>query len=181
MYINSKAQIWVETVIYTLVAITLISLVLAFALPAINERRDQNIVESSIVLMNDLSNRIDAVTFDGAGNQRVTQLNIKRGKLVVQPEDNILFFEIEDSKYAASEYEYPLFVRVSGTSLELRTENLGDTYRITIRRILPENVNLTYNGKDQPWEFSHAPTPYAVGIKNNGRVDGKWNIDLFDA
>ena len=53
MHINSKAQIWVETVIYTLVAITLISLVLAFALPAINQRRDQNIVESSIVLMND--------------------------------------------------------------------------------------------------------------------------------
>ena len=37
---NKGGQVWVETVVYTLIGLVLISLVLAFATPAIQKQKD---------------------------------------------------------------------------------------------------------------------------------------------
>ena len=37
-----RGQVWVETVIYTLIGLAIIGVVMAAALPKINERKDEN-------------------------------------------------------------------------------------------------------------------------------------------
>ena len=48
MKANFKGQIWVETVLYTLIALALIGITLAFVMPKINESKNNLIVEQTI-------------------------------------------------------------------------------------------------------------------------------------
>ena len=45
---GSKGQIWVETMVYTLIAFALIGIVLMFVKPKIEEIQDTSIIEQSI-------------------------------------------------------------------------------------------------------------------------------------
>src|SRR3989344_7977654 len=55
---QTKGQIWVETVVYTLIAFTLIGLVLAFIKPKIEEIQDKGIVEQSVSVLQDMDSII---------------------------------------------------------------------------------------------------------------------------
>ena len=48
---RKKGQIWVETVIYTLIAFAMIGLALSFVKPKIDEIQDRGIIEQSITLL----------------------------------------------------------------------------------------------------------------------------------
>ena len=53
-----RGQIWIETVIYTLIAFFMIGIVLAFVRPKILEFQDKIIIDRSINLMDHLNNNI---------------------------------------------------------------------------------------------------------------------------
>ena len=74
---NNSGQVWVETVIYTLIALTMMGAVLAFALPKIEEIQDKSIIDQSINAMKDINNVILSVVQGGAGNKRIIETNIK--------------------------------------------------------------------------------------------------------
>ena len=52
---DKKAQVWVETVIYTLIAFIMIGTVVTFAKPKIEEIQDKVILEQSLKLINDIN------------------------------------------------------------------------------------------------------------------------------
>ena len=56
-----RGQVWVETVLYTLIGLALIALVLAFVTPKINQSRDKIIVEQTINSLNEFDEKIGAV------------------------------------------------------------------------------------------------------------------------
>ena len=51
---NKRGQIWVETMVYTLIAFALIGLVLAFVKPKIQETQDKAIIEQSVNILKDI-------------------------------------------------------------------------------------------------------------------------------
>ena len=52
--VKKRGQIWVETVIYTLIALVMIGTILAFALPKISEIQDKSTIEQSIIVIKDI-------------------------------------------------------------------------------------------------------------------------------
>jgi len=66
---QKRGQVWVETVIYTLIAFVMIGLVLAYAKPKIEELQDKALIEQSIEMMKDIDSTI--LRMGGAGNQRL--------------------------------------------------------------------------------------------------------------
>ena len=52
---KKNGQVWVETVIYTLIAFSLIAAVLAFVKPKIDELQDKAIIEQSIGMIKEKS------------------------------------------------------------------------------------------------------------------------------
>ena len=87
---NKKGQIWVETVVYTLIAFTLIGLVLTFAKPKIEEIQDKGLIEQSIKVLDDIDLIIK--TLGGSGNQRLIMLGISKGTLNIDGKNDRLFF-----------------------------------------------------------------------------------------
>ena len=82
--VNGKnGQVWVETVIYTLIAFVLIGAVLAIAQPRIEEIQDKAFIEQSFGVMKDIDNIILSLAQGGVGNKRVVELGLKKGNLII--------------------------------------------------------------------------------------------------
>src|SRR3989339_625134 len=90
-----RGQVWVETVIYTLIAFVMIGSVLAFVKPKVEEMQDKAIIEQSIGMMEDINTIVLSLVHGGAGNKRKIELGIKKGILMIDGQNNKLIFEIE--------------------------------------------------------------------------------------
>lgn len=179
-----KGQIWVETVIYTLIGIILIGMVIGFAKPAIEKQKDKILVEGSIDSLNEIDSKILEVNRMGPSNSREISLSIKKGYLKIDAKKDELIFLIDNSKYAASETGrvYNAKINISGTNLQIMTEDAGDKYKISILRSFDFfKINLTYKEKDEDHIFNIAVNPYSLVIENKGKQDsGAIQINIYE-
>src|SRR3989338_9978967 len=87
--IKKRGQVWVETVIYTLIGIALIGLVLAILTPKIKEFRDRSVIEQTVESLNLLDSKI-ADVLDAPGNKRKVSMGLQRGMIVIEPLNNTI-------------------------------------------------------------------------------------------
>jgi len=169
---NKKGQIWVETVVYTLIAFTLIGLVLAVAKPKIEEIQDKGIIEQSISVLNDID--IIIKTLGSSGNQRLILLKINKGVLNIDGENDRIFFQL-DSRY---EYSEPGQNVTSGNIL-IQTKDLGKINEVTLIKDYYGEYNITFQNTQELGKISKASTPYKLLIVNRGTDNlGKTIINL---
>lgn len=188
--IRNKGQIWVETVIYTLIGVVLIGLVLAFAVPYIEEQKDRKIFDDTINALNQIDNSIEEVRRMGPGNQRQVDFLISEGKLVFDfDQGNNLSFELPESKYAASEIgrgadrDQGVFIDVPGTNLRMKTEIIGnEEYDVLVVREFADTVDLKFDGEDVYTEFDKSAGAYRFIVENLGRdyVSGELRINIYE-
>jgi len=158
---NRRRQIWVETIIYTLIAFALIGLVLAFVKPKIEEIQDKGIIEQSISVLEDIDLIIK--TLGDPGNQRIINLGISKGIFSIDGENNKLFFEIE-SRHVYSEPGRNVII---GDIIVL-TEKKGKINDVTLTRNYEGEYDITYQNRDELRKISKASTPYTLLIANKG-------------
>ncbi len=162
--INKKAQIWIEVVIYFLIGLALISLVLAFLLPEINQTIDRIIIEQTIEDMNNIDVSMRDVTY-ALGNVRTRKFRIKKGGLVIDCLSDSIFFELENSRKEFSEPGTP----VSLGFLNILTLKEGeDRYNIKLLLNYSEYLNLSLSGKQDVMTFPRASSVYEISIENTG-------------
>jgi|TARA_Y100000034_G_scaffold109960_1_gene141691 DNA helicase TIP49 (TBP-interacting protein) len=158
---KKRGQVWIEVVIYTLIALTLIGAVLAFVTPKIEEIKDKAIIEQSIAMMQNIDKIITSV--EGvAGNKRIIDLGIKKGTLKIDAQKDEIVFEIK-SKYIYSQPGEQINI---GDIIAL-TEETGSLNKITLTSNYSE-YDLTYNGKNESKLITHSSTPYELSIENKG-------------
>jgi type II secretory pathway pseudopilin PulG len=157
-----KGQIWVETVIYTLIGLSLIGLVLAIITPRINEFKDRSIVDQTIAAFNDIDGKINEV-LAAPGNVRNVEFQMKRGDISFDPAMNKIIFELSDSRSFYSEPGEEINI---GRVKVLTTEGAS---KHTITLTMDYVHDLTYEGDDtQIKQFSAANVPYKFSIENLG-------------
>ena len=176
---GKKAQVWVETVVYTLIGLVLIGTVLAIATPFINEQKDRAIIERTSEAMNSLDNTILNIKSQGIGNKREFSFLIGKGSLLVDPKKDEIKFIIEESNYKFSEPGFT--IDISGTNMKVRTVKSGKKYDVTLILNYLNNVDISYDfvvddndviikeGNSEK-RFSAAPSPYKLIIENLGKV-----------
>ncbi len=156
----TRGQVWVETVLYTLIGLALIALVLVFATPKINESKDRIAIEQSIESMQSLGDKIDSVLSSGSGTRAIVPaLTIKRGKLLILPANKTIRLDIDNLNLLFSENgtEIP-FGRVNVKSLE------GQKYN-SVSIILKFNANLTNADTAEDKILPSSATPYKLSIE----------------
>ncbi|MFH1522087.1 MAG: hypothetical protein ABIF18_03955 [archaeon] len=174
--INSRknGQVWVETVIYTLIGLAIIGLVMAAALPKINAKKDEVVIEQSIEALNNIDDKIYEVQ-RAAGNRRVVDLKIKKGIFIIDMEENSISW-ILDSSFQYSEADIP----VSLGRLNVTTRS-ADPWEVELK--LKYSTDIQYGGDNSgTMQLDIAPTPYRFVIENNGKnTDGEIIIGLNEA
>jgi len=158
---NKRGQIWIETVLYTLIALVLIGLVLAFAVPRIQEAQDKSVIEQSL----DVLEEIDLIISElgGPGNQRRLYLKISKGEFVINGTSDSLFFNLE-SKHEYS--EEGLTIKIG--SVDVITERNEGAYKVKLTKDYSSRYNITYNAEDITEKISRASTPYNIIVSNRG-------------
>jgi len=170
---QKRGQVWVETVIYTLIGLAVIGLVLAGALPKIQEKKDEIAIGRSIEALGAIDDKVYGVS-SATGERRVINLDIKRGALIVNPKENTISW-ILDSSFEYSE----VGKNVSFGNMNIRTTESGD-YEVELK--LEYTINLTYAGGDiKERRLDTAPVPYRIIIENVGKDDhGNVVVDIME-
>ena len=158
---NRRGQIWVETIIYTLIAFALIGLVLAFVKPKIEEIQDKGIIDQSISVLVDIDLIIK--TLGDPGNQRIINLGISKGIFNIDGENNKLFFEIE-SRYIYSEPGR----NVTIGNIIVLTEKKGKINDVTLTRNYEGEYDITHQNMNELKEIGKTSTSYTILIANKG-------------
>jgi len=158
---GKRGQIWVETIVYTLIAFALIGLVLAFVKPKIEELQDKGIIEQSISVLEDIDLIIKNI--GDPGNQRIINLKISKGALNIDGENDKLFFEIESRSIYSEPGE-----NVAMGNIIVFTEKKGKINDVTLTRDYDEEYDITYDNRDELKKISKASTSYALLIANKG-------------
>lgn len=158
---QKRGQIWVETIIYTLIAFALIGLVLAFVKPKIEEIQDKGVIEQSISILEDIDLIIK--TLGDPGNQRIIDLGISKGVLNIDGENDKIFFEIE-SRHIYSEPGK----NVTIGNIIVFTEKKGKINDVTLTRDYQGEYDITYENRDELKKISKTSTSYTLLIANKG-------------
>ena len=170
MKIRNRGQIWVETVIYTLIALILIGAVLAFIIPRIQEIEDKAIIEQSIEMLQNIDSVISSVVIGGPGNKRIIDIGIKKGNLIINSEKDKIIFEMKSQYIYSQEGEI-----ISIGDVTVLTEKIGGSNKITLTSNYSK-YDLTYEGENESKTITHSSTPYKLSIENKG--GSKTTIDF---
>lgn len=183
---NKKGQVWVETVIYTLIGIILIGTVLAFATPAIKKQQDNALIERTRDALHNMDTTVLSVKNLGVSNAREINLVIKRGSLIVDGVNDLITFEVDEISNPYSEIRTT--VEISGTNIKARTDESGSKYIVELTLDYKNIVNITYNGKDEVHTLNPSNNPYRLLIENGGKIPyisgaipNYTNINIYDA
>jgi type II secretory pathway pseudopilin PulG len=167
-----SGQVWIETVIYTLIAFVMIGLVLSYAGPKIQEAQDQAIIQQSIEMMKQIDSTI--LTIGATGNQRVIEIGIKKGDLKIDGINNKLIFEIETQ----SVYSEP-GKNINDGSVGILTEEKSGFNLVTLTTNYNDVYNIQYGGAEILKKISKASNSYKLTILNKGEdANGKIILDF---
>jgi len=172
---NRIGQVWVETVIYTLIALILIGAVIAFAKPKIEQLQDRAITEKSLNMLNEIDNQIRELTEWGEDNNRLIYIELKKGNLIIDGENDNIAFEMQSkNKYSQEDVRVPI-----GSSIEVLTTKNGENYLVNLM-INYSDYEISYQGDlNGVKTISPSPTAYKIVITNNGTsASGKTQVDL---
>jgi len=169
-----SGQVWIETVIYTLIGLAIIGLVLAGALPKINAKKDEVMIGQSIEALGNIDSKIYEVS-RAPGNRRVVNLDIKKGALIINSADDTISWVLESS-FAYSE----IGMTVPFGNMNVTTTEDGE-YKVELKVGYRMDIRFDNNTLGEK-QFDIAPTPYRLVIENAGKnVDENIIVDFREA
>jgi len=172
-----KGQVWAETVIYTLIGLTLIGIVLAIVMPKINESRDRIVVEQSIESLNLFDEKINEVLNRGSGNvRRISSFSMRRGEFFVNSSADELTLLIDELSAPYSEPGVEIEIgRVKIFTEEGRRESV---VRLTLD--YSEIADIRFENSQEVRKFTSATKPYSFTIENEGRDGDLTVVDISE-
>lgn len=169
----NRGQIWIETVLYTLIAISLIGVVLAFVMPKINDAQDRAVVEQSIAALEVFDSKIDSI-LRASGNSRNVDMLIKRGVFYVNSSNDQIVIVLTDLNKPYSEPN----IIIKRNRMSILSGMGQKTSSVYLSLNYSGIANITYELKDIDKKFNPAPTPYRFNIVNEGSGN-EGNIDII--
>ncbi len=157
-----RGQIWVETVIYTLIGLVLIGIVLALVTPKINELKDRAIIDQTIDALKVFDSKISEVVGEGSGNVRNIEFGIKKGSLTINSEENQISYKLEGSKVLYSEPG----AETSIGRIKVLTEELAKDNIVTLT--IDFDFDLKLSGLEDSKTFTSAAVPYRFSVNHEG-------------
>lgn len=166
---GKKGQVWIETTIYTLIALVMIGLVLGFARPKIQAIQDEATIESTIEILKTIDNQINSAAQGGVGNKRIIDLEIKKGEFEIKGNEDQITFILKETK---SKYSEP-GANIEVGELIVRTDENGKTYDVKLTLNYYNKYNIKYQGEDISKNLTKSSIPYSMSIlsKENKEID----------
>ncbi len=162
---TKRSQIWVETVTYTLIGLSIIALLLIFLKPTVESTRDKIVTEQTINALNKIGEKIESIK-RVAGNKRSISVKITKGNLIIDGKNEKISW-IFDSKYQYS--ESGKIIALPGNMRILTTSVMNESWITNITLdYSEETIDLRYNNQNTEKVLNQATLPYNLYIENMG-------------
>lgn len=170
--VNKKAQVWIETVIYTLIGLAIMGILLSIIIPSINSKKDEIIIKQSLDILKNIENKMNEVVYYGSGNSREMEIKIKKGQLIFNFNEDYIEFNIEsENKYSEIGEE------IKDGNVNISTIKNGNLYEVKLKLFL-ENINLTFSEDQSEKVFQASESSYYILITNKGSENNKIIIEI---
>ena len=166
-----KGQIWVETVIYTLIGLAIITIILVTVIPRIERIKDKVIIEQTISAMNEFDDKI--LEIETVGEVRIVNFRVAKGKIEIDSINNLIIYVLEDTKLEMSEPG----VEIEQGRVILKTEKMGSKFKVSLT-MKYDNIDITYENEENTKVLHAGATLYKIIIENTGIIGDKVNINL---
>ena len=153
-------QVWIETVIYIMIGLTLIALVLAFVIPKTNQQKDNAIIEQAINSLNDVDEKVIEVIDNGPGNKRMRDFNLKAGKISLYSDKDEMVYQIDEIEQPYSEPN----IKIPMGRIIVESTILAKKNRVSLTLSYNNMANLTFN----KGILNPSSMPYSFTIENFG-------------
>ena len=172
---KARAQVWVETVIYTLVGLVIIAIILSTALPQINRAKDRNVLTQTINAMNDIDSKIQEVV-QVPGNLGIVELRIAKGRMVIDSVDSLIIYTLEDTPLKYGEVDQQL----QENGVTIITKKNGNNFNLIVTKNYTNSISITVDGEKGLKTLQPGATPYKLQIENIGdnAVDSSPHLDF---
>lgn len=151
-----KGQIWIETVLYTLIGLALIGTILAFAIPKITSAQERILIQQTIQSLKVLDQLITNVIESGPDNVRSYELTFKRGDFYIDGENDTIFFTISDLKKLYSEKD----VIINDGRVEIKSFESGKSSAVSLTLNYSLYANITFQNMDKTEKITPSPVAY---------------------
>ncbi len=160
---SKRGQVWIETVIYTLIAFVIIGMVLAFAQPKIEELQDRSVIKQSITMLQEIDSILEDIQAGGPGNKRELVVGMKKGQLLINGSADMIVYNIK-SNYMYSEPGIPF----EQGHLVILNNQVGEVNRINMTADYSNKYNITWEGQDKSKLLSKTSNEYKFFISHEG-------------
>lgn len=157
-----RGQVWIETVLYTFIGLTLMGLVLGFVYPRIQTAQERSLLQQSTTSLTGLDDLIQLVTARGPGNVKKASFTLQRGTLTLDPLGETIIFEVEGLQTPPSEPG----VAIPFGNLIMRTVPFGETYNVQYT-LQYTTLDISLEG-EQVKTFQASSVPYQFLVSNEG-------------
>ncbi len=151
----------------------MISAVLAFAVPKIQEMQDAAIVDQSIRILRNIDETVTSIVQGGEGNKRTIEISLTKGVLILDGVQDQIIFEIESSRM----YSEPGVI-ISDGNLKISTEQIGRDNKIKIWRNYSGLYNISYRNEEAVKTLSKAAINHKLILTHQGFNLGQEIINL---
>lgn len=158
-----KAQIWLETAVYTLIGLALIGMVLAFATPKIQASQEKALIEQAINSLENFDSLFNEIINSGSGNRRTYETLFKKGELSIDGENDIILFNFETK----TAYSQPNLTIKNG-AVSILTLKKQKGYTTELKLNYSGQADIVVSGKQESKKYDSAPTSYTLLLTNNG-------------
>jgi len=171
---NKKAQVWIESVIYTVVGLAVIGLLLLVTRPQIAKTQDEFIIQQTMKAFHEIDNKLIEIK-QATGNRRIVDLQLSKGELLLDGNANKIKWTLRSSGYMYSEPGYETSI---GNIDILTTQNV-DKYDIQLTLDYSSNVDLSIEKQGIAKLLQPAKNPYKIIIDNLGpNQEGLIQVDM---
>lgn len=166
---NKKAQVWIETVIYTLIGLSLIAIVLAVVTPKINEYKDRAVIEQTIASMSLMDKAIEDTLSGAVGNARKVDFRMKKGNINFDQEEDKIYFVLNNSDVIYSQPDE----EVELTKFIILTQNGTRKHSVTLTLDYSEEFDLQFeDGLPETLKYTQSTVPYKFRFEKGELNEG---------
>lgn len=158
-----RGQVWVETVIYTLIGLAIIGILLGTTKPKIDEIKDKSLIEQSIESLNLVNEKIIEVT-RGVGSRQILGLEVSKGEFIIDGGTDKVAW-IMETKYLYSEPGETINVGNIEITTTEKSENL---WEIKLESDYSDLFDIQFEEKDTEKRFGESSAQYQISLENLG-------------
>ncbi len=171
---NKKAQVWIESVIYTVVGLAVIGLLLLVTRPQIAKTQDEFIIQQTMKAFHEIDNKLIEIK-QATGNRRIVDVQLSKGELLLDGNADKIKWTLRSSGYMYSEPGYETSI---GNIKILTTQNV-DKYDVQLTLDYSSNVDLSIEKQGIAKLLQPAKNPYKIIIDNLGpNQEGLIQVDM---